>query len=135
MAHFAQIDESGLVVQVMVINNEDILDENGQESEAMGQQICNSIFEGTWVQTSYNGTFRRNYAFIGGTYDAQRDAFIFPQPYPSWTLDDLGDWQPPVPRPDCELGCTAQWDEENQYWIKDFSQLDKYIDQPETNAG
>jgi len=135
MAHFAQINESGLVVHVMVINNEDILDENGQESEAIGQQICNSIFEGIWVQTSYNSSFRKNYACIGGTYSREKDAFISPQPYPSWTLDDGCVWQPPVPRPDCELGCTATWDEENQYWIKDFSQLDKYMDQPETNAG
>jgi hypothetical protein len=89
MAHFAQIDEQGTVVQIIVVNNEDILDENDQESEALGQQICNSILEGTWVQTSYNGNFRGNFAGVGYTYDEALDAFIAPMPNEGdWVLDE-----------------------------------------------
>ena len=134
MAHFAQIDEQGTVVQIIVVNNEDILDENDQESEALGQQICNSILEGTWVQTSYNGNTRKQYAVIGGRYDAVNDVFISPKPYPSWSLDENFDWQAPVPMPDpcddcadghheendCECGKHV-WNEDAQRWTEILS--------------
>jgi hypothetical protein len=76
MAHFAQIDEQGTVIQVIVVNNEDILDENGQESEAIGKQFCANLLGGEWVQTSYNGSFRGQYASIGGRYDRANDVFL-----------------------------------------------------------
>ena len=92
MAHFAEIDSNldNVVLRVIVIGNEDILDENGEESEALGIAFCKNLFgeETEWVQTSYNNTFRKNYAGAGWMYDEGRDAFIPPQPYPSWTLDD-----------------------------------------------
>lgn len=80
MAHFAEIDENNVVLRVIVVNNEDCLDENGVESEDVGVLFCSNLFGGSWVQTSYNANFRKNYAGIGFTYDAQRDAFIAPRP-------------------------------------------------------
>ena len=82
MAHFAQIDENGIVRQVIVVNNEDILDSKGKESEKVGQDFIASIgFEGTWIQTSYNGNLvngkdRGKYAGIGDTWDGTK--FVSP---------------------------------------------------------
>jgi len=83
MAHFAQVDESGIVQQVIVVNNEDILDSEGNESEAVGQEFIASIgLEGTWIQTSYNGNpvegqDRGKYAGIGDTWDGTQ--FVSPE--------------------------------------------------------
>ena len=79
MAHFAEIDETNTIVQIIVVHNNELLD-NGVESEAKGIAFCQSLFGGNWVQTSYNGTMRKNYAGIGYSYDAVRDAFIPPEP-------------------------------------------------------
>ena len=93
MAHFAQI-ENGIVKQVIVVNNNDILDEQGNESEVIGVNFCTDLLGGTWIQTSINGSIRKNYAGVGSTYDDIRDAFIPPQPDPSWTLDeDTCQWE------------------------------------------
>lgn len=78
MAHFAKIDESNTVTEVIVVHNNELLD-NGVESEAKGIAFCQSLFGGTWVQTSYNGNIRKNYAGVGFTYDPIRDAFIPPK--------------------------------------------------------
>lgn len=78
MAHFAKI-ENGIVTNVIVINNEDILTKDGKESEIIGKKFIKSIgLEGTWVQTSYNGNFRGKYAGIGDTYDSENDVFVSP---------------------------------------------------------
>ena len=118
MAHFAQLDENNVVVQVIVVDNADILDENGDESELLGVAICQSLIgaDTIWKQTSYNASFRKNYAGIGMTYDPDRDAFIHPQPYPSWTLnEETCRWGAPVNMPtDHPL---YDWDEENQQWV------------------
>jgi hypothetical protein len=88
MAHFAEIDETNTVVQVIVVHNNELLD-NGVESEAKGVAFCQSLLGGNWVQTSYNGNIRKNYAGIGFTYDAVRDAFILPKPTEGeWVLDE-----------------------------------------------
>lgn len=119
MAHFAQLDDNNLVAQVIVVNNSDILDQQGHESEQVGIAFCRSLFglETHWAQTSYNGKIRKNYAGIGFTYDPARDAFIPPQPYPSWVLDEvLCAWAPPVPRP--EDGQPWRWDEESLSWVQ-----------------
>jgi hypothetical protein len=68
MAHFAKI-ENNIVRQVIVINNEVLLDENGVEQESIGAQFCHDTFSGDWVQTSYNGTIRGKYAGNGDTWD------------------------------------------------------------------
>jgi len=117
MAHFAQLDENNVVLQVIVVNNSDCLDSNGQESEAIGVAFCQSLFGGNWKQTSYNGTMRKNYAGIGYTYDAARDAFIPPQPYASWLLDETTClWNPPTPMPQDNKRYT--WDEPTTSWVE-----------------
>ena len=75
MAHFAQLDEYGYVARVIVVADEDILDENGKESEEVGIAFCENLIPGRWVQTSYNGNFRGKYAAIGDYYDNDRDVF------------------------------------------------------------
>lgn len=116
MAHFAEIGLNNTVLRVVVVHNNELLDENGQESEAKGQEFCRTLFGGTWLQTSYNGNMRKNYAGIGFTYDSQRDAFIPPQPYPSWVLnEDTCLWQSPVPYP--QDGNLYVWDEQTVSWI------------------
>lgn len=118
MAHFAQLDGSNQVTQVIVVNNTDTIDQQGQESEQVGITFCQSLFgqETRWLQTSYNGKIRKNFAGVGYTYDPTRDAFIPPKPYPSWVLDEaLCIWSPPVPRP--EDGQPCRWDEESLSWV------------------
>lgn len=88
MAHFAQLNENNVVTQVIVVHNNELL-VDGIEQEAKGIEFCQSLFGGTWVQTSYNNNIRKNFAGIGYTYDAQRNAFIAPQPEgEGWTLDE-----------------------------------------------
>ena len=116
MAHFVRLDQNSIVVQGIVVHNNELID-NGVESEAKGIAFCQSLFPSTtWVQTSYNGRIRRNYAGIGYTYDLGRDAFIPPTPYPSWLLDEAScQWKAPVPYPvDNELYI---WDEAAGEWV------------------
>jgi len=121
MAHFAKI-ENNVVVQVLVVDNKDIQDENGDEQESLGQLFLNELLsEATWVQTSYNHNFRKQYAGIGYTYDSVKEKFIKSQPYPSWSLDDNDDWQAPVPYPDdADINGgdkVYDWDEETTSWV------------------
>jgi hypothetical protein len=83
MSNFAQIDESNVVIQVIVVNeNECLVD--GVETESKGIEFCKSLFGGNWLQTSVTGYIRGKYAGIGDTYDAQLDIFIAPEiPTPS----------------------------------------------------
>lgn len=118
MAHFAQLDDNNQVTQVIVVNNSDILDDSGQESEAVGIAFCQSLIgaDMRWVQTSYNGRIRKNYAGAGYTYDEGRDAFIPPKPYSSWVLDEaLCIWAPPVPWPEDDQ--LWRWDEDSLGWV------------------
>lgn len=117
MAHFAQLDENNVVTQVIVVHNNELMD-NGVESEANGITFCQSLFgaDTVWKQTSYNGNFRKHYAGVGYTYNAVRDAFIPPQPYPSWTLDANAQWQPPVAIP--TDGKMYSWDEATTSWVE-----------------
>lgn len=115
MSHFAQIDNNNTVIQVIVAE-QDVID--------------TGLFgpSDRWFQTSYNtyggvhatgGTpLRKNYAGIGYTYDAQRDAFIPPKPYASWMLDESSClWQAPIPMP-VESGKLYTWDEATTSWIE-----------------
>jgi len=77
MAHFARI-ENGIVREVIVVNNEVLLDENGVEQELIGSQFCTDTFGGEWVQTSYNGNFRGTYAGVGMTHNPELDLFTSP---------------------------------------------------------
>lgn len=113
MAHFAKI-EDGVVTQVIVVDNKDTSDAAGVEKEYIGATFCERLLGGEWKQTSYNGSFRKNYAGVGYTYNAEIDAFIPPQPYASWTLNnDTAQWEAPTPMP-TEGRWT--WDEETVSW-------------------
>ena len=118
MAHFAQLDDNNVVTQVIVVANEELLFE-GVENETQGAIFCRSLFgnDTKWVQTSYNGNFRKHYAGIGYTYDADKDAFLAPQPFASWVLDADLNWQAPVAQPVIE-GKAFAWFEPNQQWIE-----------------
>lgn len=98
MAHFAKLDENNIVTQVIVVADKDTADPHtGQEDEIMGIAFCKRLLGGNWKQTSYNSTFRKNYAGVGYSYDATLDAFIPPQPFASWTLDnDTANWVSPL---------------------------------------
>jgi hypothetical protein len=116
MAHFAQL-ENNIVTQVIVVANQDILDENGQESEQKGIDFCSNLLGGTWKQTSYNGNIRKNYAGVGYTYDEGRDAFIAPKPYNSWLLDETkAQWKAPVNMPTDDKRYT--WNEATTSWVE-----------------
>jgi len=111
MAHFAEIGLNNVVQRVIAVNNNELLDENNVESEQKGVDFCRNLFGGTWVQTSYNGNFRKNFAGIGYTYDSERDAFIPPKPFGSWACQ----WQAPTPMPEDDN--IYVWDEEAQQWV------------------
>jgi hypothetical protein len=121
MAHFAKLNENNVVTQVVVIDNKDTADVNGVEKEHIGAAFCEKLFGGAWKQTSYNGTIRKNYAGIGYTYNAEIDAFVPPQPYASWTLNnDTAQWEAPVPMPE-DAGTDEppkmySWDEATTSW-------------------
>ena len=114
MAHFAEINENNIVTQVIVVHNNELL-VDGEESETKGIDFCESIYgHRNWVQTSYNGNFRFNYAGLGFSWDSENDAFIAPQPYASWLLNNDYKWVAPIPMPDDDN--IYAWDEENQEW-------------------
>ena len=115
MAHFAELDENNVVTRVIVIDNNDMLDSSGEESEEVGRTFCLQFGSGPWVQTSYNNNFRKRFAGIGYTYDEANDRFVSPQPYASWVLnDDTCIWEPPVPYPND--GNRYRWDEDTVSW-------------------
>ena len=111
MAHFAKLNSENVVDQVVVVHNNDAPD------EASGIAFLNTLFgDANWVQTSYNGNIRKNYAGVGYTYDNQRDAFIAPQPFPSWTLvEETCQWSAPVPVPTDGM---YSWDESTTSWVR-----------------
>ncbi len=117
MAHFAEVVD-GVVLRVVVVSN-DITTIDGVEDEQRGIDFLHDLLpdSGAWVQTSYNGNIRGRYAGIDFTYDTDRDAFISPQPHPSWTLNGATlEWEPPEPRPDD--GNDYVWDEDTTSWVE-----------------
>jgi hypothetical protein len=112
MAHFAEV-ENNTVVRVLVTDNNALNEGYDWLVENLG---------GTWIQTSYNGTIRKNFAGIGFTYDPERDAFIAPKPFDSWLLNESTcQWQAPTPYP--TDGFTYFWNEAELAWdLADFSE-------------
>jgi len=134
MAHFATLDSNNKVINVEVVNNAVITDSNGDEQEQLGIDFLEQIHGGggvTYKQTSYNYKMRKNYAQIGGTYDATKDAFIDPRPvgraspfvvdqvtWNSWVLNDTTcKWEPPTAYP--SDGKSYVWDESSTSWKED----------------
>ena len=114
MAHFAKIDSNSVVTKVIAAE-EDLLDTFVDTSP------------GTWIQTSYNThggvhadgntPLRKNFAGVGSVYDIDRDAFIAPKPYSSWTLNETTCiWECPVAYPSGAKVCDYSWNETDQSW-------------------
>lgn len=136
MAHFAKIDGSGVVIDVNVFDNAEI-NANGGDWSAEAETYVNNKMGGTWKQCSYNNNRRKQFAGIGYTYDSEKDIFISPKPYSSWTLNADNDWVAPVTEPtetqrqyqgqdEWDNTVTKQyvinWDEDNSRWIAYYDQ-------------
>jgi hypothetical protein len=117
MAYFAELDNNNVVLRVLAVSNDDCPDP-APDNEQQGINFLASIGLGSnWKQTSYNANFRKNYAGIGYVYDAVRDAFILPQPFASWVLNETTcQWESPVPYP--TDGKQYSWDESTVSWVE-----------------
>ena len=118
MAHFVKLDNNNTVINGLCVHNNELL-ENGVESETKGIAFLTDWSGGytNWKQTSYNATFRKNYAGVGYTYDAARDAFIPPKPFASWLLNEEScQWIAPVAYP--TDGKMYRWDESTIAWVE-----------------
>ena len=121
MGYFAQVDDAGIVQQVITVHNS-VLGEDTlrfPDTEGAGRAfIANTLgLPGEWRQTSFNASFRYNYAGVGFTFDpskGEHGAFIAPQPFPSWSLDNDCKWQPPTAYP--TDGGLYEWNEDAQEW-------------------
>jgi hypothetical protein len=112
MAYFAKLGTGNIIEQVISINNSVITDSNGVEQEKLGVDFINKLYNtrDVWKQTSYNRTFRKNFAGIGYQYDQARDAFVPPKNFNSWILnEDTCIWEAPLAMPTTQL-------EDNQYY-------------------
>lgn len=128
MAHFAELDEYNNVIQVIVVGNEYLLDENGEESEQKGIDFLVQLYSHSrWKQASYNHNMRGRYPAIGMIYDPDLDVFRDkekPLGHPSYILSENGTWIPPIPYPEDGVvdyenpdnNRIYLWDEENLSW-------------------
>ena len=108
MGYFAELDGGNIVVRVLATDD---------RMEDLGHSWLVRRLGGKWVQTSYDGSLRKNYAGKGFTYDSMRDAFIPPTPYPSWVLDEATClWVAPIDYP--ADGGQYVWDEETTNWVE-----------------
>ena len=117
MAHFARLGLDNIVEEVVVVNNVDTMTPQGVETESIGIDYLKKFFgQGTtWVQTSYSGSIRKNFAGKGYVYNSTLDAFIPPKNNSTWILDETTcQWIPPIPYPND--GNSYNWSEENQEW-------------------
>lgn len=119
MAHFAKI-ESGIVSRVEVVANAVITDEHGVEQEQLGIDFLRGLYgepDAEWVQCSYSAGFRGHFPGVGWTWDAGRNAFYPPQPFPSWSLNETTLlWDAPVAHPGD--GKMYSWDEASESWVE-----------------
>jgi len=119
MAHFAELNENNEVLRVIVVDNNDTSNSDGEEIEQIGISFLKGLFGNNtnWKQTSYNGNIRVRYAGRGDVYDETLDAFISPKPYNSWILNSTtADWEAPITKPELtqeqeDSGYLYYWDE------------------------
>lgn len=117
MIYFAELGLDNIVRRVIPLKDDLATDEYGVVQESLGRSYCRSNFGGTWIQTFKDGT-RKNFAGIGYTYDSTRDAFIPPQVYSSWTLnEETCLWECPMDVPEGTETSKWDWDESSQNWI------------------
>jgi len=114
MAHYAFLDENNIVTEVITGRNETEVVNGVSDWEAYYSDFRDQLCK----RTSYNGNIRKNFAGVGFTYDADRDAFIPPKPFDSWVLDEeTCNWEAPVAYPaDAEDGDYYTWDEATTSW-------------------
>ena len=118
MAHFAELNSSNEVLRVIVVSNDDV-NANGGDQHADAETFVTTIVPYStggvaWKQCSYNNNFRKQYAGKGFTYDSSKDIFIAAKPYPSWTLNSSSDWEAPVNKPND--GKRYNWNETDRQW-------------------
>lgn len=122
MAHFAELNKDNIVTNIHVVANEVLIDENNVESELKGVSFLKETLKNldvSYVQTSFNNSFRKRYAGIGYVYDPVRDAFIPPKPFDSWLFDENElCWIAPIPKPETGLDYFWVWDEITKDWFK-----------------
>jgi len=118
MAYFARLDENNVVVEVLAVENSVLNDLLYPESEAVGINFLNGIFNHlNWKQTSYNKNFRFHFASKEYVYDENHDVFLPPKIYPSWGLNtETFSWEAPIARPNDDK--EYQWNEDAQQWVE-----------------
>ena len=143
MAHFAELSQANIVLRVVVIDNNDVIANGGDQSataeKAVEQIVPFSKWGVKWVQTSYNNNFRKQYAGIGYTFDSVKNKFIAPQPFASWSLDANDDWQAPVAYPTVltygdNTPYFISWDEAGQRWIGKDDQNNEFAWSPDSSS-
>jgi len=120
MAHFAELNSNNIVKRVIVVSDQDTTDETGVEKEEIGINFLKQLFgqNTIWKKTSYNNNIRKRYAGIGMIYDENFDAFLFPQPFSSWILNEESlDWEAPIIKP--ELSEEEIDNFQQYYWDED----------------
>lgn len=121
MAHFAELDANGVVIDVVVVHNNILHDDELGEVEQKGIDFLNqNIRSSTWKQTSFNASIRGHFAGIGYTYNEELDAFIPPPQFPSWTTlnTETFQYEPSIGMPEYRDGFRYRWDDEGQAWIE-----------------
>ena len=118
MAHFAELNSSNEVLRVIVVSNDDV-NANGGDQHADAETFVTTIVPHStggvaWKQCSYNNNFRKQYLGKACTYDPSKDIFIAAKPYDSWTLNSSSDWEAPVNKPDD--GKRYNWNETDRQW-------------------
>ena len=137
MAHFAKLDSNNIVEQVIVVNNDDIKDSTGTETESIGVAFCQKMMGAStnWKKTSYNKNLRGNYAGVGMTYMegvrtlgvASTDIFIQQQPYPSWSVGiNTANWYSPL-GDSPETTNAEKADNKYYYWDEAAHQVDNNV--------
>lgn len=113
MAHFAQIDDNNVVINVLSVPDE-------QEHRGEEYLSVNLGLGGRWIQTSYNSNVRKMFAGIGYIYNEELDIFLPPKPFPSWTVDSIKkEWVAPQERPEHIEGTALSWNEGEQIWVRE----------------
>jgi len=114
--YYAELDQENYVLRVICVNKNFCLNENGVFDETLGSEWCKNNLNGVrWIQTSYTGEFRKNYAGIGDYYDEEKNAFITPKLYDNWIFDEeTCKWIPPIPKPNSGK---YVWDQELTKWV------------------
>jgi hypothetical protein len=126
MAHFAQLNENDIVINVVVVADKRTTNAEGVEDEAIGASFLKGLYgaKTKWVKTSYNSNIRGRYAGIGFTYDRENDRFVPPKPYDSWVLNETTvEWEAPISDPEPKYGPRGLplifWWNEEQYQSTD----------------